>query len=158
MVWNMKGLKNFGLVLTLSLLAFGSLGWSGCETKKLEPGGVYAPTNAAGQVVSSDLGLALADASYKLAYETTVSVFEFERVNRQAIWNISPEVKKNLDKARPQVVDIDKRWALARKTYREHPTSENLTTVQSILSEINRLLPVVQQQLAPVQTNTTTKP
>lgn len=124
--------------------------FTGCKAPRLEAGGVYAPTNATGQVVYNDLGLPLADASYKFAYETTLAVFAFERDNRAAIWAISPDVKHALDKARPQVVAIDLRWAQARHLYRAHPTPAGLTTLQTILAEINRLVPIVQAQLAPM--------
>ena len=138
------------LALVLSLMA--------CKTPRLEPGGAYAPTNSVGQVVYSDTGLMLTDASYKLAYETVSAVFKFERDNRITIWNLSPVVKGELDKLRPQVVDIDRRWAMARKTYKSNPTPAGLTAVQSILAEIQRIIPVVQQQMNPIYSKLTKTP
>jgi len=138
------------LVLPIALTA--------CKTPRLEPGGAYAPTNSVGQVVYSDTGLMLSDASYKLAYETVGAVFKFERDNRIAIWKLSPVVKSELDNLRPQVVDIDRRWAMARKTYRSNPTPAGLTAVQSILSEIQRIIPVVQQQMNPIYNKLTSNP
>lgn len=140
--------------LLISVLAVGlmslALLFSGCKTAKLEAGGVYAPTNAVGQVVANDVGLALADASYKLAYDTALAVFRFERNHRAEIYRLSPQVKTELDKLRPQVVAIDRRWALARQAYKANPTPSGLTTLQTILAEAQRLLPVVQSQLAPM--------
>lgn len=132
----------------LGLLALGVL--TACKTPQLEPGGAYAPTNAVGQVTSNDLGLALADASYKFAYEGTLSVFRFERENRLDIWKLAPGVKRELDKLRPKMWDIDRRWALARQAYKANPTPAGLSTLQTILAEIQRLLPAVQAQLEPV--------
>lgn len=136
----------YGLA-ALALLAFGL---TACKTPKLEAGGAYAPTNSVGVVVVNDVGLALADASYKFSYETALAVFRFERENRLDIWKLSPAVKTELDKLRPKVVDIDRRWAAARHAYKANPTPAGLTTLQTILSEIQRLLPVVQSQLVPM--------
>ena len=135
------------LALTASVLL------SGCQTPRLEPGGAYAPTNSVGQVVYNDVGLAVADASYKLAYQTVLGFMKFERDNRAAIAAINPSVgasvKAELDKLRPQVVSIDLRWAKARKAYRLNPTPAGLSTIQTILSEIQRLIPAVQSQIVP---------
>ena len=126
-----------------------------CNTPKLEPGGAYAPTNAAGVVLYNDLGLALADASYKFAYETALTAARFERDNRAAIAALSPSVgasvKTGMDKMRAQVLEVDLRWAKARQAYKLRPTPGGLTTLQTILAEIQRLVPVVESQLAPVQ-------
>lgn len=128
----------------------------GCKTPSLEPGGAYAPTNVVGQVVSNDIGLALVDASYKFAYESIQTVFKFERDNRPAIWAVSHNVKKGLDDARPRVVEWDKRWATARFEYRQNPTPAGLNKLQTILAEMNRLLPIVQSQLTPAVTKAAT--
>lgn len=127
-----------------------------CKTPKLESGGPYSPTNEVGQVIYNDVGLALADASYKFAYETVLGVMEFERKNRAAIWAISPDIKKGLDAARPQVVDIDRRWAESRQLYKANPTPAGLNTIQQILAEMKRILPIIQKQIDPVY-NTLTK-
>lgn len=133
----------FLLVLPVAMLG------AGCHTPKLEPGGVYAPTNSTG-VVYNDLGLALADASYKFAYESVTALLRFERDNRAAIWEVTPEVKRALDRVRPEVVAIDRRWALARAAYRANPTPAGLGTLQTILSEIQRVAGAAQAQLDPV--------
>ncbi len=142
------------LLLIAPLLLF--LAAVGCKTT-LEPGGAYAPTNSLGQVIYNDTGLALADTSYKLAYETTLAVFRFERQNRAALWAISPEIKHTLDKARVQVQGIDRRWAEARQMYKLNPTPAGLSVLQTVLAEIQRILPIVQAQLDPVYSTLTVK-
>jgi hypothetical protein len=155
---HVSGINKLPLFLLFGALVFSLTFATGCKTAKLEPGGVYAPTNAVGQVVYNNAGLALADASYMFAYETIQGVFKFERDNRLQIWAISPSVKHSLDDIRPDVVAIDRRWAEARKLYKANPTPAGLSVVQSIISEIERLLPVVQQQLEPVYKNLTNQP
>lgn len=145
------------LCLTLAITAL----LCGCKTRSLEPGGVYAPTNQLGQVIYNDVGLALTDASYKFAYETALSPLKFEQDNREAIFALSPSVglavKKALDKARADIWDIDKRWALARVAYKANPTPAGLSILQTVLAEIERIIPVVQSQLSPVYQVLSTK-
>lgn len=130
----------------------------GCKAPTLEPGGVYAPTNGVGHVMYNDLGLALADATYKLYYESALAVFEFERNNRLQIWSVSPKVKQELDRVRLQVQEVDLRWAKARKLYRQNPTPAGLSTIQTILAEIQRLAVVAQDQMKPVSETITKIP
>lgn len=133
------------LVLTAVLaLAFVT---PGCKTSTLEPGGAYSPTNAVGEVVHNDIGLAMSDASYKFAYESALTVFQFEKDNRAALWAVSPEIKHTLDKARPVVVDINVRWAVARRSYRQNPTPASADALTAIVSEMQRLLPAVQSAI-----------
>lgn len=134
-----------------------SLTFTGCKTPRLEVGGVYAPTNSVGEVIYNDIGLALADTAYKFSYETVLAAFQFERDNRQAIWELSSTVKRDLDQLRPKVVEIDRRWAAARRVYKANPTPAGLSTLQTILSEINRIVPAVQAKIAPVYTQLTIK-
>jgi hypothetical protein len=154
----MKNLRSFiPFVLFVSLVAFVLCG---CKTGKLEQGGAYAPvtTNAAGQVLAvtaPEQALYVADAAFKLAYDTVFGVMKFERDNRVTIQAISPKIKTELDKIRPQVVDVDQRWARARQAYKLNPTPANLTVIQLIIAEIQRLVPVVQTQIAPVYTSIT---
>lgn len=154
----MRILKSFkvciALLSTVAVLAIpvSIVGCSGgCKTSTLEPGGAYAPTNAAGEVIFDEKGLALADATYKLTYESALSVLAYERNNRVAIWALSPEVKKAFDKVRPVVADIDLRWAKARQAYKKNPTPEGLSLMQEIMGEIDRLLPALQTQIDPVK-------
>jgi len=125
-----------------------------CKTPSLESGGVYAPTNQVGQVIYNDLGLALADASYQFAYSTVLAPLRFERDNRVMIFAANPQVglsvKHAMDRVREQVWMVDVRWATARKAYRASPTPAGLTALQTILAEIQRIIPAVQSQLDPV--------
>lgn len=138
--------------LVLSLLLISSLAFSveGCKnhTVNLEKGGAYAQTNQPTQQE-----LFIADEAYKLAYTTVQGVFKFEKDNRAMIKSISPEIKKDLDKARPIAVDIDKRWANARFLYKQAPTPQGLSTIQGILQEAQVLIPIVQEAIAPVYSN-----
>lgn len=151
--------KRLGSLLVVPLIAIAAISapLSGCKNQTAQPGGAYAPTNSAGQVIYDDTNLALADASYKLAYTSIQTVFAFERDNRTAIYKLTPSVKEALDKVRPTVVDIDLRWATARRAYRLNPTPEGLSTINSILSEIARIVPAVQAQNVPL-VNALTKP
>ncbi len=129
-------------------LAFGS----GCHhTPTLQPGGAYAPAIVANGVTNAtsapEIGLYLADASYKLSYDLVFGALTFERDNRAELAVKLPTLKANLDKIRPVVWDIDQRWAIARQIYKANPTAAGLTTLQTILAEIARLVPVVQAEL-----------
>jgi hypothetical protein len=152
MFHNKMKAKITSIIGLLALLA----AFTGCKTPKLENGGAYAPgaTNSAGVFVPSsapDLALFIADSAYKLSYDAVDAVFAFERDNRAKLQSVSPSIKTALDSIRPQALDIDRRWALARAAYKVSPTPANLTVVQEILAEIQRLVPVVQSQLTITQ-------
>lgn len=146
--------KILSIIGLLALLAAVS-GFTGCGgTTKLEPGGAYAPgaTNAAGVFVPAsapDVGLFIADSSYKLAYDAVDGVLKFERDNRAQLQAASPKIKTALDSIRPKVVDIDLRWARARQAYKANPIPANLSVMQQILAEIQALVPVAETQLVP---------
>lgn len=132
----------------------------GCKGPNLEPGGAYSPatTNELGEVTLTtepERALYVSDAAYKFAYTAIFNVFKLERDNRAEFAKISPEIKNGLDKIRPIAVDIDQRWARARKAYKDNPTPAGLDTIQRIISEIQRLLPVAQAELKPVFTSVT---
>jgi hypothetical protein len=151
----MKIKKIASLIGLLAMLVAFS-GFTGCGGATLENGGAYAPgsTNADGTFVPTsapDKALYVADASYKLAYDAVDAVFLTERNNRAAFEAISPSIKSGLDSIRPTAQDIDHRWALARAAYKASPTPANLITVQNILAEIQKLVPVVQSQLTITQ-------
>ncbi len=144
----MNTIRIFLLLLAVSL--------TGCRSShvNLQPGGAYYPTvtNSAGTVTAlsqPEQALFVADAAYKLAYDTVFAVFKFERDNRAALLNTAPQIKPGLDKLRLKFVSIDKRWAIARKAYKANPTPAGLNTIQSILFEIHRLIPVVQTEIVP---------
>jgi hypothetical protein len=138
---------------------------AGCGTT-LQPGGAYSgstlATNTTTGAVSTnvasapDLEFELADSAYKLAYDTIDGVLSFELNNRAQLLATFPGFKAALDKLRPTLVKIDQRWAAARQAYKRTPTPAGLTTIQSILAEIQKLVPTAQAAMAPVLTSTTT--
>lgn len=118
----------------------------------LEQGGAYAPgtfviaTNDSGVVVTNFIAVAapnrafyLADASYDLAYSAIDAAFEFERRNRDALWRLSPSIKRALDDLRPTAWDINVKWAKARQAYLLNPTPPGLTDLQRLLSELQNV-------------------
>lgn len=131
---------------------------TGCKTAKLEVGGVYAPTNSLGQVIYNDLGLALTDASYKFAYETAINACGFEKNHRAEIKAIIPSqwltIKNAFDGVRDSIWEVDSRWAVARRAYKLNPTPAGLSTVQTILAEMNRLVPTAQALVTTIPTLT----
>lgn len=120
------------------------LGWllvlavTGCQTPTLAPGGSYAQ---AGQ--QPDLALYTADAAFASAYGTLDFAFKFERDNRAMLWRISPNIKHRLDAVRPVAQQAVLRWAAARKAYLLKPVPANLTTLQTILADTERLAATV---------------
>ena len=129
----------------LIAVAFASLLWAGCRTPQLETGGGYHPTEA----TQPETVLYVTDAAYKFAYTTVQGALKFERDNRKEIAAVAPQIKPALDKIRPVVVDINLRWAQAREAYQAHPTAAGLSTYQRTVAEIERLMPIVQQELEP---------
>lgn len=149
-------------LVALMMAAVAMLALAGCG-KTLEPGGAYAPatTNADGTLVATqkaDMALFVADSSYKLAYDAVDAVFKFERNNRAQLATISPKIKLTLDQYRATAVDIDRRWALARQAYKANSIPANLSTLQDVLAEVQRLVPVVQSQLTPAIARAATVP
>ena len=152
-----NGGSSAGGVGLLVALGVASLLFTGCHAPQLEPGGAYAPaivsTNAAGAVTVSpvtapETALFIADASYRLAYDAVDGVLKFEYQNRAELAAKFPKLKPALDKLRPQIWRIEQRWALARRAYKASPSPAGLSQIQTILSEITRLVPVAQAELA----------
>jgi hypothetical protein len=100
----------------------------------LEPGGAYAPI---GQ--QPDKAFYLADGSFDIAYSSVDAVFKFESDNRAYLWAVSPNIKHTLDKIRPLALDAATRYAKARAAYIAQPTPTGLTTLQLILTEIQKI-------------------
>ena len=151
------------ILLLFPILALAaSLSLTACKTPRLEPGGAYAPTNEQGVVTYNDVGLAMADASYKFAYDAVLSVLKFEKDNRTKIFAINPtvglDIKHALDKVRDEVWAVDQKWAAARKSYRSNPTPAGLTTLQTVLAEIERVSTAAQADIVPIATSLSFKP
>lgn len=125
--------------------------FAACQAPKLETGGGYHPTEA----TQPETVLYVTDAAYKFAYTTVQGALKFERDNRKEIAAVAPQIKPALDKLRPVVADIDLRWARAREAYQAHPTPAGLSAYQKTVAEIERLMPIVQQELEPYFTKLT---
>lgn len=132
------------LVSIIGMALMLAVTFTGCKTPNLEPGGAYNPQPG---IIAPEKSLFVADAGYQLAYTAIDEVFKYERNNRAQLAAISPAIKPALDKLRDEAWDINVRWAKARQAYKLNPTPANLTTFQNVLSEIQRLVPVVQTQL-----------
>lgn len=122
--------------------------FTGCHSVQLESGGAYNPSPT---TLAPEQALYVNDAAYRLAYDAVDAVFLFERNNRVQLQAVSPKIKTALDGIRQTAADIDHRWALARQAYKANPTPANLTAVQQVLAEIQRLVPVAQSQLTITQ-------
>lgn len=136
-------MKRWKLCAAMLLLPIMILCWEGCA-HKLELGGAYRPatTNAAGIVVDAstpDYAFFSVDLAFSTAYSAVDAVFKFERDNRVALWKVSPNIKHTLDNLRPKVWDVVRRYARARKAYLSNPLPAGLTTLQTVLGEIQKL-------------------
>jgi hypothetical protein len=128
-------------MLALALLASAPL--SGCKST-LEPGGAYAPTttDAQGVVTASqapDKAFYIVDSTFALAYDTIQSVFKYERDNRVALFQISPDIKHSLDSIRPAVTDGVRKYTEARAVYKANPTPAGLDALHAALAKIQQL-------------------
>ncbi len=126
----------------IAVLALAVIGCAG----QLQQGGAYYPT---GQV--SNIALYKLDATYSFAYTTIDAAFTYEKNNRAVLWAVSPKIKHALDALRPQAVDIHKRWAIARSIYEANPVAGNLTTLQTILVEIQNISTAAQAAITAAQ-------
>ena len=113
---------------------------TGCATAKLEPGGAYAPTDAAGTPLQQpDYKFYVIDAAFKVAYATCDAAFNFEKDNELLLWKLSPNIKGELDKIRPVAVLALNKYSAARSAYKVNPVAANLSQLETILAEIQRL-------------------
>lgn len=133
---------------------------SGCTN--LQQGGAYAPgeftiaadgTTNFNASASPDIAFYYADATYNSAYSIVDAAFKWEAGNRAALFKLDPDIKHALDSIRPTAWDIQKRWAVARSSYVLNPVPANLTTIQTIVDEIQRIVPAVTAAEALVSTN-----
>jgi len=125
---------------------------SGCKSGKLELGGSYRPstTNAAGQVVDAaapDYGFFVVDLAFSTAYSAVDAAFTFEKNNRELLWRVSPEIKYTLDKIRPVAWSTVQKYSRARRVYLASPTPAGLSTLQSLLVNIEKLAASAQAAL-----------
>jgi hypothetical protein len=60
------------------------------------------------------------------------------------LWNISPEIKRGLDRLRPDVNAMILEYGKARTVYLANPTPANLDSVQFYLAGIKRLATAIE--------------
>jgi len=159
-------MKKFKLpILLIALLALPFL--QACKGPTLAPGGAYAPatittsTNAAGVVTTNTVATAAPDPAFEAVdqtFDTTYSMLDdvlvYERANRKALEAISPSIKHSLDAIRPGAWLAVQAYTSARRTYIANPTPAGLTTLQTILSQVQALAAAAQTAQATVATNT----
>lgn len=132
----MKSFRNIFLVVLMAVAFVG--GPTGCATK-LEPGGSYHQTGQA-----PDKAFYATEASFDLAYAVVDAAFKFERDNRQMLWELSPSIKHGLDAIRPNASQIVVTYAKARAAYLKNPTPNGLSTLQTVLSQMQQLAQAAQ--------------
>lgn len=137
----MKRITN--LLLLFVILVVGAA----CKST-LQEGGAYNP---APETVQPEKALYAADASYKFAWVTINTAFDFERENRATLWKISPDIKKSLDKLRPEAQRANTRYLQARAVYLTNSVSVNLSDLESALSGIQRVATSVQAVIPTTQ-------
>lgn len=138
-----KRFKNSLLLVGLLTLSLLPMAETGCKST-LEGGGAYAPvtTNVDGTVTPTqapDKAFFVADAAFYLAYSAVDAAFTFERDNRSRLWDLDPNIKKSLDKVRPQAVQARNEYIHAREGYLLHPTPAGLSTIQTALAKIQQV-------------------
>lgn len=135
------------LIVALLLPAF----LIGCASQnaRLELGGAYAParivysTNEDGTVTSvlvastaPDIAFAQVESAFDLAEGAIDGAFKFERNNRAMLWNLSPEIKRQLDKIRPVAWKVVQDYTAARDAYQSNQTPAGIGELQSLLAKI----------------------
>jgi hypothetical protein len=116
----------------------------GCGTTQLESGGAYAPTltdtnGAPVPAQQPDAAFFIADSTFSLAYSAIDGAFEFERNNRRALWKVAPQIKRGLDKIRPEAVRVRDDYLKMRRVYMANPVPVNLTELQAALAKVQQL-------------------
>lgn len=138
MVEEPNGLFNFMKTLHVLALFLCLTVWSGCKST-LQEGGAYNSGSTNSVVVKADLAFFVVDSAYELAHATIDAAFTFEKNNRALLWDRSKSIKHELDAIRPQAVAINGKYLTARAAYLANPVPDNLTKLQAILVEIQRL-------------------
>ena len=125
--------KLLGLLAAVALCVPLMTGCGSLNKERLEVGGAYAVVGT-----EPDILFLLADASFKAAEQSLTTVLEFERANRELLWAASPEIKRALDKIRPDALKAKNGYLDAREAYKLNPTPDNLTALQGFLSDVER--------------------
>ena len=124
------------ITVAISMLVIAAL--TGCRGA-LAPGGAYHSGNTNTVILKADYSFFVIDSAYKLAYSTIDAAFKFEKDNRLLLWGKTKEIKKTLDKIRPQAVDVNGQYLLARAAYLRNPTPAKLTILSALMLEIQNL-------------------
>ena len=127
----MSALRIILAVLLLGVAAF----TPACHTPTLDSGGAYAQP---GQV--ADMPFEVADAAFNFSWTAVNAAFKFERDNRALLWKLDPSIKNTMDTIRPQAAAAWLDYAKARKAYKANPTPANLTTLNAVLAQVQRLV------------------
>lgn len=115
------------------LCGFLSVGFIGCMTpERFEAGGAYA----ASATQAAQPELYAIDASFDMAYSALDATFKYERDNRKLLWQLSPSIKKGLDKIRKEAGTVRDDYALARTIYLENPTPAGLDELRTQLGKL----------------------
>jgi hypothetical protein len=135
------------LTSLLAIFAVAMIGlacFTACQAT-LAPGGAYAPANTNGvATVQPDMEFYIADAAYQIAWQGMNGIFEFERDNRETLFQLSPSVKHTLDQIRPNAVTANKEYLRAREAYKANPVAAGLTPLQTALAKIQQLFKTAQ--------------
>lgn len=110
----------------------------GCKGT-LAPGGAYNTGSTNAVTIKVDYAFFVTDSAYNLAYSAIDAAFKFERDNRALLWGRTKQIKRELDRIRPQAVAANGKYLEARAVYLANPTPANLTILQALLAEIQRL-------------------
>lgn len=115
-------------LLTLIAVALLALG---CAETRLATGGAYSQS----EVSKAQPELFALDASFDVAYAALDTVFKYEKQNRIALWRISPNIKRGLDKLRKESNIVATDYAIARTVYLTNQV-EGLSGMQSSLNKL----------------------
>lgn len=119
----------------------------GCRHAQLETGGAYS-RHADRIGAEADYALFLADSAFDLAHTALDTAFRFEERNRDLLFKLSPAIKHALDEIRPVAWSVNQRYLVARASYLASPTSDNLGTLQSALTQMQSLASAAQTAIA----------
>lgn len=112
----------------------------GCKTPTLEPGGAYAPVDTNGvPTLLPDVGFYTTDAAYRVVHSAGMMIFDYEKENRATLWKLSPNIKKELDKIRPEFWQWNGFYLRARNGYMLHPTPAGLDAMNTALAKLRQV-------------------
>lgn len=141
-IMKLKSFSNLIALIVLSVGLLSPIGPVGCSKTTLEAGSQYS---LEGQ--KPDKAFYAADAAFELSYSLANTAFEFEQKNRQLLWSLSPDIKRTLDRIRPQAKEVAVAYAQARKAYTAYPTPAGLSTLETVLGRMQQIASAAQAAL-----------